>query len=99
MWGGGGGGSTKQDLGASQVLSLQRWGSERVLAMKEGGGGGGTHNLQVVLTLELVVFAIVIGGGGGRGARSFHPLKGHTRFYPVLRWGRKTFQTCNFPIL
>ena len=62
-------------------------------------GGGVTKSFGVVLMQEFKVFAIVMEGGG---AKSFHFLKGgggRNKFYPVLRGGRKTFQTRNVPIL
>ena len=65
------------------------------------GGGGGTTSFEVVLTRELGVLAILC------ICQKFPPFErggGRERFYPVLRGGgggggRKTFQTCDFPIL
>ena len=70
---------------------------------KGGGGsfshaeGGGIKSFEVVLTRELEVLAIVLGG-----AKMFPPFKrggGRKHFYPVLKGGRKKFQTQHFPIL
>ena len=55
-----GGGDTKREGGACQVLPLRKGGggAEKVLAMLKGGG---TNNFEVVLTQELEVSAIVMG--------------------------------------
>ena len=50
-----GGGATKREGGASEVLPLQKWGAEK----------GGTTSFEIVLTRKLEVLAIKGRGGGG----------------------------------
>ena len=66
-------GATKREGGgSSEVLPLQKGGTEKVLAILKvvGGGGGCTKSFRVVLTRVLEVLTILEGG-----TTAFHPLK------------------------
>ena len=77
---GGGGGATKREGGAREVLPLRKGGAERVLAILKGG-----HKMFWGCFYTIAwSFSHIVGGG----ALSFHSLKGGARkVLPCLEGG------------